>query len=137
MGLYLCIFDGDDELDGVEVGAYADFGALRDAIQDHLEGGKPGARFPVFMRHSDCDGEWTPAEAALLQVELATIADELSRLPPAPLGEGWQRSVARSLGLVPKNLCECFFDVDGEPLLERLSGLCKRAVQRGLPILFQ
>jgi hypothetical protein len=137
MGLYLCVFDGEEELDGVEVGHYKDFATLRDTIRDQLEGGTYGARFPVFMTHSDCDGEWSPAEAAIVQDELAIISKELTRLPPIPIDEGWKQSVVRMLGLAPKNLCECFFDVDGEPLLDRIMGLCKRSVQRGLPILFQ
>jgi len=29
MGLYLCIFDGDEDVDGVDVGAYADPGFRR------------------------------------------------------------------------------------------------------------
>jgi hypothetical protein len=35
------------------------------------------------------------------------------------------------------NLLETFFDVDGEPLLDRLIGLCRVASSRNLPILFQ
>lgn len=42
MGLYLCVFEGDDELDGVEVGSYADFGAFRSAVATHVEGGIEG-----------------------------------------------------------------------------------------------
>jgi hypothetical protein len=137
MGLYLCVFDGDEELEGVEVGSYADFGALRDAIREHLEGGTAGSRFPVLMMHSDCDGEWSPSEAVQLQAELELIARELARFPPSSLGDGWKLSVARTFGLRPDNLAECFFDVDGEPLFDRLIGLCRSSVQHGLPILFQ
>lgn len=137
MGLYLCVFDGDDELDGIEVGSYADFGTFRDTVRDRLEQGRAGSRFPVLMSHSDCDGEWSPDEADRLRAELEVVARELASLPSVALADGWQRAVARQLGVKPRNLAECFFDVDGEPLVERLIGLCACAVRRGLPILFQ
>jgi hypothetical protein len=137
MGLYLCVFDGDEEVDGVEVGSYGDFGTFRDTVRDILEEGTSGSRFPILMKHSDCDGTWSPVEAEQLQVELATIAQEFARHPPIPLHDGWKKSVARTLGLSPVNLLDCFFDVDGEPLLDRLRGLCMYSIQRGLPILFQ
>ena len=70
MGLYLTIFAGDEELDGVEVGAYADFSAFRDAVVSNLEAGNAGDRFPTLILHSDCDGEWSPDEAAKLEIEL-------------------------------------------------------------------
>lgn len=137
MGLYLCVFDVDDEVEGVEIGSYDDFSVFRDTVCDRLEGGVYGSRFPVLMGHSDCDGEWSAAEAAALMEELSSIAEELAREPPVALPDGWKRSVASAIGLSPKNLLEGFFDVDGEPLIERLQGLCRCSVQRGLPILFQ
>jgi hypothetical protein len=137
MGLYLCIFDGDDELDGVELGLYADFGDMRDYILRELEGGKPGARFSVFSRHSDCDGEWSVAECERLHGELAQIALDLKARPPHPFVSHWQAKVARSIGLVPQNAFEAFLDVDGEPALERLQRLVDVARKRQLPILFQ
>jgi hypothetical protein len=82
MGLYLCIFDGDDELDGAEVGSYADFGTFRTAVARHVEGGVEESRCSTLMLHSDCDGQWSPKEAALLQVELATITERFMELPP-------------------------------------------------------
>jgi hypothetical protein len=136
VGLYLFVLDGEDELDGVEVGSYADFGGFRDAIWQHLEGGRLGSRFPVLMMHSDCDGEWSPSEAAQLLTELDVIAGELAGLPAVPLND-WKRSVARTRGLEPANLAECFFDVQGDPLVARLADLCRCSVERGLPILFQ
>lgn len=137
VGLYLCIFAGDDELDGVEVGRYADFAAFRDMVCEVLEAGVAGARFPVLMNHSDCDGEWGPDEAAALLRELQTIQAECVQRPPVPLPVGWKQEVARTFGLRPANLHECFFDVDGESLIDRLAGLCRCATQRRLPILFQ
>ncbi|MGV3553128.1 Imm70 family immunity protein [Rhizobium sp.] len=137
MGLYLCIFDDEDELDGVQVGAYSDFGAFRSAVATHVEGGNVGSKCPTLMLHSDCDGEWSPQEADVLQQELAAITAKFTTLPPAPLGTGWQADVARHVGLDPANLYESFFDPDGEPLLQRLMDLAKCSTERNLPILFQ
>lgn len=137
MGLYLAIFDGDDELDGVEVGSYADFGSFRSAVATHLEGGAAGSRYPTLMLHSDCDGQWSSDEAASLTAELTAITERFMQLPAEPLGEGWKPEVAKSLGLRPTNLYDCFFDVDGEPLLDRFMSLAQLSVERELPILFQ
>jgi hypothetical protein len=137
MSLYLAIFEDDDELEGLQVGAYADFGQFRAAVTAHLEGGKPGARFPTLILHSDCDGEWTPAEAARLHRELREIAAQFRTLPPVPLDASWKRRVAAEFGLRLNSLYDCFFDADGEPLLERLIALSKLAQTRNLPILFQ
>lgn len=136
MGLYLTIFENDVELDGVEVGAYADFSTFRGAVVSNLEAGIAGSRFPTLIIHSDCDGEWTPEQAVLLESELNVIAREFVRLPPIPL-DGWKAEVARMLGIRPANLADCFFDVDGEPLLERLLGLARLSREHSLPILFQ
>ena len=136
MGLYLAIFDGDVELDGVEVGAYADFSAFRDAVVSKLEAGNAGSRFPTLILHSDCDGEWTPGQAAALEAELGVIAKEFASLPPVPL-DGWKAEVAKMVGTRPANLADCFFDIDGEPLLERVLGLARLSQERNLPVLFQ
>lgn len=136
MGLYLCVFDGDEELDGVEVGAYADFGRLRDVVAG-VEDGPYGSRYPRLLLHSDSDGEWSAAECAELEVELRDISACLRKLPPRPFEAEWQQEVARSFGLSPQSLYDCFIDVDGEPLLERLIGLCQLAQRRSVPILFQ
>lgn len=137
MGLYLAIFDGDKELDGVEVGSYADFAIFRSAVATHVEGGVTGSRCPTLMGHSDCDGLWSPEESAMLQSELALIVQAFMELPPEPLGDGWKPEVAKMLGLRPSNLYESFFDVDGEPLLDRFMGLAQISVEQDLPILFQ
>ena len=44
MGLYLCIFDEDEEVDGVEVGLYSDFNALRDYVAAPSSREEPEAR---------------------------------------------------------------------------------------------
>ncbi|PQO40051.1 Imm70 family immunity protein [Blastopirellula marina] len=137
MGLYLCVFCDDEELEGVEVGSYADFERFRNCVTEYLEQGSPGRRFPTLMNHADSHGEWTPAECETLKAELAEIAAGLRQLPPAPFAADWQQEVANSLGLELKSLDESFIDVDGEPLLERLEQLCDIAIQRQCPILFQ
>lgn len=137
MSLYLCIFDDDDELDGVEVGAYKDFGKLRETISSVLEGGNWGARFPTLMMHSDCEGEWSVEDCLVLADELGQIISEMKNLPAIDLSPGWQMNVFKSLGVRPKNLCDSFIDVDGEPLLEKLLEMARLAKSRNLPILFQ
>lgn len=137
MGLYLCVFDGEEEVDGVDVGAYSDFGCFRDAVTDRLEGGYQGAKYPTLIIHSDCDGEWTPNECAKLEHELESIAASFRELPPTEFNAEWQRKVAKSLSLHPTNLYESFIDVDGEPLLERLLHVCHVAIEKQQAILFQ
>lgn len=137
MGLYLCVFDGDEDVDGVEVGPYADFNALRDYIARELEGGKAGARFPMFMLHSDSDGEWALSDCEKLRGELGEITNALKARPAVQFVSDWQKAMAKSIGLVPQNAFESFIDVDGEFLIERLQSLVDGARKRGLPILFQ
>jgi hypothetical protein len=137
VGLYLCVFEEDEEIDGVEVGHYSDFGALRGYVTRELEGGCAGTRFPTLIIHSDCDGEWSPTDCHKLAGELAELAAEMRQQAPLPFASEWQKFVAKSIGLVPKNAFESFIDVDGEFLLDRLQRLVKLAVERNLPILFQ
>jgi hypothetical protein len=137
MGLYLCVFDADEEVDGVDVGGYADFDLLRSTIVNRLEEGKPGARYPTLILHSDCDGEWTVDQCVALEKELQSASVAFQERPPAEFGSDWQKQVAKSLGLDPQNLYESFIDVDGEPSLGRLLTLCQLAHERGQPILFR
>ena len=137
MGLYLAVFDGDEELEGVEVGSYADFALFREAAS-RLEPGVSGPRFPTLMFHSDCDGSWSVDELARLQVELEQIANEFHQLPPLePRADSWQHQVAGSLGITPTSLYDSLFDVDGEPLIERLLQLVRIARKHGREILLQ
>jgi hypothetical protein len=139
MGLYLCIFagdDGDEEIDGVEVGGYDDFGEFRDLIAGRLERGAWGSRFPVLMNHPDSQGEWTAGEASQLLQELTVIRTELAAIPARPYPDGWQARLARQLGHQPSNYGTYFIDVDGEHLLERLMYLAELSVRAGRPIMF-
>jgi hypothetical protein len=140
MGLYLCVFtsDGaDDEIDGIEVGSYEDFGRLRDVVAQRLEPEGWGSRFPVLMGHPDSDGQWTPDESVELAAELTVIAAELSQLPPIELPKGWQADAARQFGLVPQTLHDCFIDVEAESLLDRLTDLARLSARQRQPIWFQ
>jgi hypothetical protein len=121
----------------VDVGAYSDFGDFQHTIANALEGRKAGSRFPVLMMRSGNDSEWSVAECSKLEIELETISVELKQRPPKEFFAEWQKKVAKQHGLHPRNLYDCFIDVDGEPLLERLLGLVRLAKARQLPILFQ
>jgi len=137
VGLYLCVFEDDEDLDGIDIGGYDDFHALRESIAKKLENGSWGSRFPVLMLHSDCKGEWSVDECRALDAELATIIAEGSKLPPTQLTERWQAGLAKLLGIQPQTMVDSFFDVDGEPLLQRMRDLCRLAIERKQPILFQ
>lgn len=139
MGLYLCLFDydNDEEVDGLEVGSYSDFNILRDYVTRELEGRIAGSKFPTLILHSDCDGEWSASDCMRLLVELAQIGSFMKTRPVVPFASEWQAKLAKSLGLDPQNAFDSFIDVDGEPLLERLAGLAEQSIKLGLPILFQ
>jgi hypothetical protein len=137
MSLYLCVYAGDREVEGVEVGPYADFNGLRLAIVRELEGGVTGSRFPVLMAHSDCDGEWPLEACGRLRDELAAIAAAMKALPPRDWVSEWQRAAALQAGVRPRNAFESFVDVDGRFLLERLAELVEAALAEEAPILFQ
>jgi hypothetical protein len=137
MGLYLCLWGDSDELDGVDVGSYADYGRFVEAVVRHAEQGNRGSRCPLISIHSDSDGEWSPSDCAQLAKNLEELQRTFSSLPPAPIPEGWQSQVAKTFGIKPESLEDCFFDVDGEPLITRLIGLCRLAIHHQKSILFQ
>jgi Immunity protein 70 len=141
LGLYLCVFaarDKDEELDGVEVGSYEDFHALRQTVAEQLEQGNWGSRFPLLMTHPDSDGEWSEREAFTLADELRTIEEEFSRLPPRSFAEGsWQNTVAKATGGSPQSLSDSFITVNGEALIGRLRQLAEKSAEVGCPISFQ
>jgi hypothetical protein len=138
MGLYLCVFDSDgEEVDGVEVGSYADFNLLRDTVIAVVESGDMAARCPVLVKHSDCDGQWTPDEASLLLTELDLIQTAFANASAIALNADWKKAVAKKSGIDPKSLLDCFFDIDGEPLIKRLRGLAAVSIETNSPILFQ
>lgn len=137
MGLYLCVFKEDEEIEGVEVGSYADFNFFRDAVVATVEKGQSGSVCPVLLTHNDCDGSWSAAEAAALLSELRVIEKVLNDQPPVEFNSSWKKEVAKTFGIAQKSLLDCFFDVDGEPLVARLCELAEVSVGNGVPILFQ
>jgi hypothetical protein len=137
VGLYLCIFDEDEEIAGVSVGSYADFAALREYISFSIDGARKHTNFTTLMTHTDSDGEWSPAECAKLISELGELASIMSRQPHVAFASEWQRSVARSRDLTPSSALESFIDVDGNFLINSLLELASLAVDRKLPIVFQ
>jgi len=100
MSLYLCVFDGDREADGVEVGPYADFNALRMAVAATAPGGAAASTFPTLLGHSDCDGAWSPEDCARLRAELETAETSLRARPPAPFPSPWQAEAARAVEMI-------------------------------------
>jgi hypothetical protein len=137
MSLYLCVFKDDEEIEGVEVGSYSDFNFFRDAVVAAVEEGRAGSVCPVLVNHSDCDGEWSVSDATALLSELKAIEAVLAKYPPVEFNSPWKRDVAKTFGIKPKNLLECFFDIDGEPLVERLRQLAEASIRNDSPILFQ
>ena len=130
MSLYLCVFDGDEELDGVEIGSYEDWKAFLQTITDILENGTSGSRFPLLTREVTYDGLWTSFDCAQLEQDLTTIKREFARhpstSPPQPGSENGDRSLYTQ-----------FRDVDGSLLIDRLIDLCKLADKSEKAILFQ
>ncbi len=136
MGLYLCVCRGDDELEGVEVGSYEDFERFRDAARALDR--RVFRRFGTLRSNIKPNTHWSRREAARVARELALLGAALKKLPPRPFPPGsWQEQIATERGLTPASLYDCFFDVDGEPLVERLIGLCRVSVEARQPILFQ
>ena len=141
MGLYLVVFKGDDddeEVDGVDVGTYADFNRFRFTLSGRLEGARGvGSRFPTLMLHADCDGTWSAVEAAALREEVTTIRQEASHRSAEPWSSDWQADLAAEFGLIPNSLAESFIDVDGRSLLDRRVELCDLSIGYRQPIWFQ
>ena len=137
MGLYLCIFEGEDEVEGVDVGSYSDFDFFRSSVTELLEDGVAGRNFPTLIIHPDSDGEWSTTECYSLKHELETIAMGFQQLPGVEFRAGWQQQVSNLLGLKSTSLYDSFIDVDGELLVDRLIELCNVAIERQLSIQFQ
>jgi hypothetical protein len=140
MGLVLCVYDDREtggDLDGFQVGSYSDFGAWRAFICAQLENGQWGSRFPTLMMHSDCDGEWSAQECAVLKRELQTIRSEMEKLPVVPFHASWQQQVAEEFELVPRSALDCFISVDGENLVDAVTRLADLAIRLRRPISFQ
>lgn len=138
MGLYLVIFDeNDDEIEGVEVGRYRDFGVFRENVELVYGLTKAQGEFSTLMLHSDCDGEWHPRDCQNLLLELNLIKNDFKKKPPITFNNGWQDDIKKAKHLPNNNLYESFIDVDGELLIERLIDLVELSIKKDKPILFQ
>jgi len=64
----------------IPVSSYGWYHSFRSTVCGELEGGRWGSRFPRLQNHSDCDGSYSPEEAAGLLAELAVIRRELESI---------------------------------------------------------
>lgn len=86
----------------VRLGSYGWYHSFRLTVCDELEDRVWGSRFPMLQNHSDCDGQYSPAEAKILLEELKEIEEGLAEIQyPAviyqdkdgnPLGENYKYS---------------------------------------------
>ncbi|MGF6907223.1 Imm70 family immunity protein [Fusobacterium sp. PH5-44] len=138
MGLYLCIFDNnEEEIEGMEIGRYEYFGMFRDRVATYIENDEWGSICTTLMSHSDCDGIWTPEDCKHLLKELELIKNKFKQLPIDKEVKTYKLAILFNHDVTPKNLYECFVDTDGENLIERLEDLCKISIESGLDIEFQ
>jgi Immunity protein 70 len=138
MGLYLTVFDdNDEELDGVEIGSYLDYDLFIQNVINDVEGGVQGTACPALTLHHDSEGEWNSEEAVKLRTELQKITEVFKSNPPVKHNSAWVAEVMSNVGLKPTNAYESFIDVDGEFLIDRLIGLAELSIKTGFPILFQ
>jgi hypothetical protein len=79
MSLYLCIFEYDCEVHGIDMGSYSDFNAFRYRILDICKSYNIVDPLNILMNHSDCSGEWTPIECKKLVNELGFIKNLLEK----------------------------------------------------------
>lgn len=138
MGLYLAVFDdNDEELDGVEVGSYLDYDLFIQSVVKYLENDIQGSVCPILTLHHDSDGEWNSVDAAKLLAELQKIKEIFKQMAPIKHNAVWVADVMSEVELKPSNAYESFIDVDGDFLIDRLIGLAELSIKTGFPILFQ
>ena len=148
MGLYLCIFNQDEEdICGVEVGLYSYFEEFRNSISKYIHKGfvskvfKRKSKFSLpmttLLNHSDCDGSWSVDECARLKLELQEIKQVFTNEPLDLSIIELKQDIFKFYGIKPENLFECFIDSDCEFLIDRLIELCDLAIQMNKPIMFQ
>jgi hypothetical protein len=112
MSLYLCIYEYECEIHGIDVGSYSDFNAFRTKLFHFCESNKIVNPLYTLMNHSDCEGEWTPLECKKLVSELHFIKE-----------------------LVDKSLTEDLKET--KMLIEAILYLSHLSVRYNSPILFQ
>ncbi len=137
MGLYLCYFVGDEEMDGVEIGSYQYFGIFRDYVNILVENYDAGSVCPKLIMHSDCDGEWSTQDCKELLKELEVISEVFKKTEPQDAPIEMKKDIFNFYKIKPKTLYDCFIDVDGNNIIERLAKLCLDAIDAETKILFQ
>jgi len=117
--------------------SYDDFYTLRTTVCERLKRGTWGSRYPTLMGHSDSHGVWSPEDAERLTAELVDVRNAFASLSSMGVIGEWQAEAAKNLRLIRANLADCFVDVDGEPLLDRLIALARTSVAGSRPIWFE
>ncbi|SHG56649.1 Imm70 family immunity protein [Flavobacterium defluvii] len=138
MGLYLAIFKNEEEINGLEVGTYEYFGIFRDCIYEFIENSSNwGDICPTIMNHSDCDGKWESKECVEMMFELKKVKKTFQKQAPNKKVIDQKKELIDLYQIKILNLYDCFIDVDGENLIDRLIELCKDAIDNDLDIIFQ
>ncbi|PCI24164.1 hypothetical protein COB57_05640 [Candidatus Peregrinibacteria bacterium] len=137
MGLYLCILDKETEIDGIDVGSYQDYNDFIDTVVTFCENKEKGSVFPILTLHHDSDGTWTTAECIVLKEYFQAIKKQLKQENPIIYSNNWKENVLKESQIIPINLDESFFDVNGNNLIDRLIALCNLSIEKDLPIVFQ
>lgn len=138
MGLYLCVFDEqEDDICGVEVGLYKYFAAFRQNVALFVDEKRLTNTMPTLLQHPDCDGSWSVSDCKALINELTEIKEVFQKEPPSKEVYDLKKDVFKFWGITPKNLFECFVDTNCEFLIDRLLELCNCAIKENRPIMFQ
>jgi hypothetical protein len=79
MSLYLCIYEFDTEVHGIDMGSYSDFNTIRYKLFNIYKSINTINPLPTLMNHSDCEGEWSPLECKILINELNSIKEIIDK----------------------------------------------------------
>ena len=138
MSLYLCAFSFNDEIEeeefGVEVGSYEYFGTFRDYIRKNIKNGDNNL---LLLKHSDCDGIVEPFESKKIINELKKIKKVLKKIQPEKnVIELRENIISQDINMY-QSLYDCFTDVDGVNLIDRLMELFQYSAKNKLDVFFQ
>ena len=140
MALQLAVRQGDQEIEGFELGSFVDFDRFLNHVVQTLEDGNAGSKYPAVSNGPDRDesegDDWSVKYCERLRAELTTLTAAMKAQPPVPFVSGAHKKAAQSKGLTPGNAYESFINAKGEYLLDGLQRLVNAAVDRNLPILF-
>lgn len=140
MALHLAVRQGDQEIEGFEIGSFVDFDRFLNHVVQTLEGGNPGTKFPAVSNgpeRDESDGDdWSVKYCERLRAELSALGEAMKSQPPVPFASPQQEKAARGKGLTPSNAYESFINDKGEFLIDGLQRLVNAAVERKLSIQF-